>query len=52
MHPRGTLLLQRSDVERLLTLEDCIVAVEEVFRAQGNGELPAPGILGVRTPKG
>jgi alanine dehydrogenase len=47
-----TLLLRRSDVEGLLSLKQCIDAVEEVFRLQGNGKVPASGILGVRAPNG
>ena len=42
------LLLSRSEVDRLLTLPDCIAALEEMFRRQGEGKLPAPGILGVK----
>jgi alanine dehydrogenase len=52
MQPEGTLLLRRSDVEELLTLRDCIHAVEETLRLQGNGKVPAPGILGVKAPGG
>ena len=35
MQTEGTLLLRRSDVEGLLSLRDCIDALEEVFRLQG-----------------
>jgi alanine dehydrogenase len=52
MQFEGTLLLRRSDVERLLSLRDCIDAVDEIFRLQGRGKIPAPGILGVRAPAG
>jgi ornithine cyclodeaminase/alanine dehydrogenase-like protein (mu-crystallin family) len=47
-----TLLLRRSDVEKLLSLEQCIDAVEEVFRLQGQGKVPVPGILGVKGTNG
>jgi alanine dehydrogenase len=47
-----TLLLGRSDVDRLLTLDECITAVEDVFRLQGQGKLSPPGILGVHAPDG
>ena len=47
-----TLLLRRSDVEGLLSLHECIDAVENVFRLQGQGKIPAPGILGVRATGG
>ena len=52
MQFEGTLLLRRSDVEDLLSLHDCIDAVDEIFRLQGQGKIPAPGILGVRAPDG
>jgi alanine dehydrogenase len=52
MQAEGTLLLRRSDIEPLLSLGDCIDAVEEIFRLQGNGQVPAPGILGIKAPGG
>jgi ornithine cyclodeaminase/alanine dehydrogenase-like protein (mu-crystallin family) len=52
MQTEGTLLLRRSDVAELLSLKECIDAVEEIFRRQGKGKLPAPGILGVKAPRG
>jgi len=52
MQAEGTLLLRRSDVEDLLSLPDCIDAVEEVFRLQGHGKIPRSEILGVKTPNG
>ena len=52
MQAEGTLLLRRTDVEELLSLKDCIDAVEEVFRLQGNGKVPASGVLGVKTARG
>lgn len=52
MNPEGTLLLGRSEVNRLLTIPDCIAAVEEMFRRQGEGEFPPPGILGLRASAG
>jgi alanine dehydrogenase len=47
-----TLLLRRSEVAGLLSLKQCIDAVEEAFRFQGNGKVPASGILGVKAPNG
>ena len=47
-----TLLLGRSDVERLLPAGRCIEAVEEAFRAHALGQVAAPGILGMHAPKG
>ena len=52
METEGTLLLRRSDVEGLLSLRDCIDALEEVFRLQGQGKIPRSEILGVKTPNG
>ncbi len=52
MQAEGTLLLRRSDVEDLLSLRDCIDAVEEVFRLQGHGKIPISEILGVKAPNG
>jgi alanine dehydrogenase len=50
--PKGTLLLTRSDVERVLTLEDCIDAVEKAFELHGEGKTSPPGILGVHATEG
>jgi alanine dehydrogenase len=47
-----TLLLTRSDVRALLTLDDCIAAVEEAFRLRGIGEAPPAGILGMAVTGG
>ncbi|PYI90200.1 MAG: hypothetical protein DME97_18095 [Verrucomicrobia bacterium] len=52
MKTEGTLLLRRSEVEQLLTLPECIDAVEEAFRMQGEGKVPPAGILGVKAPGG
>ncbi|HJT79866.1 MAG TPA: ornithine cyclodeaminase family protein [Chthoniobacterales bacterium] len=48
----GTLLLNRSEVATLLSLPECIEAVDEVFRLQGQGKIPAAGILGVKASGG
>ena len=47
-----TLLLGRADVERLLTPEVCIAAVEDAFRRHALGEMSAPGILGMHVGAG
>lgn len=52
MSADGTLLLSRGEVERLLSIEACIDAVENVFGLQGQGKVPAPGILGVKAAQG
>jgi alanine dehydrogenase len=52
MKPEEALLLTRSEVARLLPIADCIRAVEEMFRQVGEGKLPAPGILGIKSQEG
>jgi ornithine cyclodeaminase/alanine dehydrogenase-like protein (mu-crystallin family) len=52
METESTLLFNRRDVQELLSLIECIDAVEKVFRWQGEGKIPASGILGVRTQNG
>ncbi len=47
-----TLLLSRAEVERLLTPEVCIAAVEGAFRQLGEGRVPAAGILGLHGAEG
>jgi ornithine cyclodeaminase/alanine dehydrogenase-like protein (mu-crystallin family) len=47
------LLLDRGDVAALLSLPDCIAAVEQVFRRHALGQLPvAPGVLGAHLGRG
>jgi ornithine cyclodeaminase/alanine dehydrogenase len=43
----GTLLLGRKDVAALLTLEECIAAVEAAFRQRGLGNTQPPKVLGM-----
>jgi alanine dehydrogenase len=52
MNATTTLLLSRADVERLLTPDACIAAVEDAFRRHALGEIPAPGILGIHVADG
>lgn len=47
-----TLLLARADVERVLTPEICIAAVEDAFRRHALGQVSAPGILGMHAGSG
>jgi ornithine cyclodeaminase/alanine dehydrogenase-like protein (mu-crystallin family) len=42
-----TLLLTRRDVADLLTIDDCISAVENAFRLLGRGEVARPAIAGL-----
>jgi alanine dehydrogenase len=41
-----TLVLKASEVRELLSLDECIAAVEAAFRLHGEGRLPPPGVLG------
>ena len=41
------IVLSRRDVLDLLTLPDCIAAVEQAFRLHGKGRTLGPGVLGV-----
>jgi alanine dehydrogenase len=47
-----TVVLTRKDVQSLLTLADCIAAVERAFCLHGEGRAPAPGVLGVHATGG
>ena len=48
----GVLLLSRGDVERLLTPDACIAAVEDAFRQHALGKAPQPGTLGFHAQDG
>jgi alanine dehydrogenase len=52
MNLSGTLLLSRREVAQLLTIPECIDAVEKMFRQLGEGKLPLPGILGIKSEQG
>lgn len=52
MPAQGTLILTRSDVGALLSLDECIAAVEKAFRLHGEGKTPPPGILGIHAGAG
>jgi alanine dehydrogenase len=47
-----TLLLTGRDVADLLTIDDCIAAVENAFLLLGRGEVPRPAIAGVHATGG
>ena len=47
-----TLLLTAADIVELLTLDDCIDAVERAFRAHGEGRLAPAGILSAHAGEG
>ena len=52
MSQASTLLLTRRDVADLLSLDDCISAVEAAFKAAAQGAIPKAGILGFPTRDG
>ena len=52
MNTPDTLLLKRADVAALLTLDECIGAVENAFREYGLGRTDAPGVLGMPSVDG
>jgi len=52
MTTEGTLVLTRSEVARLLSLEECIAAVEQAFRLHGEGKAAPPGVLALHSPEG
>jgi alanine dehydrogenase len=47
-----TLLIKRKEVKSLLTIEKCIVGVEEAFRLWALGKAQPPGILGIHASDG
>jgi alanine dehydrogenase len=50
--PAPTLVLTRGDVLALLSLPECIDAVERAFRLHAEGRTLAPGVLGIHAPGG
>ncbi|HMG34020.1 MAG TPA: ornithine cyclodeaminase family protein [Blastocatellia bacterium] len=52
MKPSGTLLLNRGEVANLLTIEECMVAVEEAFRLHAEGKTTKPEVLGIHAQDG
>ena len=52
MKPEGTLLLTGHDVAALLSIEECMAAVEHAFRLYGEGRTQPPGILGFHAGDG
>jgi ornithine cyclodeaminase/alanine dehydrogenase-like protein (mu-crystallin family) len=47
-----TLLINGNNVRKLLTIEECIAAVEEAFRLRAVGKAESPSILGVHAKDG
>jgi alanine dehydrogenase len=52
MKPAGTMLLQRSDVASLLSIGECMSAVEHAFRLYAEGKAMPPKILGLHSDSG
>jgi len=49
---RDTLVLSRHDVRRLISMDECIDAVEDAFREHALGRSISPGVLGAHVPGG
>jgi ornithine cyclodeaminase/alanine dehydrogenase-like protein (mu-crystallin family) len=52
MNSMDTLLINRTEISALLTIEECIAAVEQVFKLRTLGEVLPPAILGVHAVGG
>lgn len=52
MKPKGTLLLTGHEIAALLTINECMAAVEHAFKLHGEGRTQPPGILGVHARDG
>ena len=52
MKPDEILFLAPQDVQKLLSLQECIVAVEECFRLYGEGKAQAPPVLSMHVEGG
>jgi alanine dehydrogenase len=52
MKNAGTLLLNRHEIAQLLNLDECIKAVEQVFKLHGEKKTTSPGILGMHAHDG
>lgn len=52
MNPDGVLILKRGEVASLLSLRECIKAVEEAFGANAEGRSLPPGVLETLTEDG
>ena len=52
MNSQPTLLLRRSEVAELLTMDACIASVEQAFWLHGKGKAATPGVLAVHLENG
>src|SRR6185436_2962613 len=48
----GTILISRKQVAELLSIEDCMAAVENAFRLLGEGSVQPPKVLGIHASDG
>ncbi len=46
------MLLRRSEIARLLGIEECMAAVEHAFKLHAEGKTAPPGVLGIHTRDG
>ena len=52
MKPSSTLLLTRQEIAALLSLDECISAVERAFKLHAEGKTLPPGVLGIHSHEG
>jgi len=52
MKPSSTLLLTRREIAALLSLDECIAAVEQAFKLHAEGKTLPPGVLGIHSHEG
>ena len=52
MNTDEIIILGSHEIQQLLSLDDCIAAVETAFRLQGEGKAPGPGVLSMHTEAG
>jgi alanine dehydrogenase len=52
MNPEEILVLAPQEIRELLTIDECIAAVEHAFRLLGEGKTVPPAVLSMHTPTG
>ena len=50
--PEGTLIIGGADVRKVLSMHDCLSAVEEAFKLLGSGRASRPAVSSVRAAEG
>src|SRR5688572_29876442 len=48
MNYPGTLILKKSDIQKLMSFSDYVQAVEQAFRLYAEGRVPSPGVMDVQ----